>query len=500
MSIPNEQFRNGMHVHQRELFGAFDYRCQHRKLRTPQFFNCEWHRGARKTTALINLLIKEACRVPQTKHVYIAPTQVQAREIVWDDPMMIRVTLPDKREMGYKTDEDKMLVTFENGSMLKLGGANKPDAWRGLNAIGFGFDEWPLIKYTTWSEIVRPLLVRELHPNLDMFDVFRWAMFIYTPKGINHATDMFDNACCIGENGKLPECGAAEKMRPNTFASRLDGELSGILNMAELQRMRDEVQQGLIPQAFYDQEIKCSRVTSEEMTLITSEMIQLLNQYHKTTTKSFYDTRKIVSIDPAWGGDVCKIMGLVNCEVVDETDILDKQRNDQICQAAKVMASNIGTKNFIVDTVNGPGVFDGLAGDVANYNVQDFKSSHKATEKTGTRQSITYANKRADAYGYTATQIRNFNVGPIKSRELMRQLSIASRYKTQPTSGRLIIAPKAEIKKGTSKLPGLGCSPDDADAYVMGVWGTQYVQPETEGDVTVDFGAQYLVPDMIGAR
>ena len=480
MTIPNKQFDDGMHQHQKELFGAFDHRLRKLKTRTPQYFDLEWHRRARKTTALINLQIRECCRLAKTKHVYVAPTQVQARNIVWDDPNMIRAALPDKQEMGWKLNEQKMMVFFANGSMYKLGGADEPDSWRGIDGISFGFDEWALMKYTLWSEIVRPIIAGALHPSLDMELVFRWVMCTYTPKGINHATKRFDTSCMLGEGGTLPECGQAEMMLPNRYASRLNGEMSGILPAEELQNMRDEVARGEIPQSYYDQEIKCSRITTEAMTLITTAMIHDLNTYHDTTDVAPYETRRIVSIDPAWGGDVCKLMALENLRVVDQGQILDRQNNSDIAMAAKVMAQNLGTKNFIVDTVNMPGVAQTLQEDTAGYHVQFFKSSHKATEKDGSENAIRYANKRAEAYAYTAKQISNFAAGPIDSHELMRQLPAASIYKMQPTTGRLILLPKTEIKTGNKQRIGLGRSPDDADCYVMGVWGSQFVTAEHE--------------------
>lgn len=493
MSIPNEQFRAGMHAHQIELFAAFDQRVN-AGIRTPQFFHAEWHRRARKTTAAVNLLIKEVCRLPKSKYVYIAPTQVMARNIVWDDPNMLKAYLPEKREMGWKLNEQKMLVTFENGSMVKCGGSDEPDSLRGIDAVGVVSDEWSLIKENTWTEIFRPIIAGELHPDLMDYNVFRWALFLYTPKGINHATRMFDNACCIGEGGILPDCGTAPKLYPNTYASRLDGELAGIHTQSELNRMKEEVARGEIPQAFYDQETKCSRVTREEMTLITTELIYALNQYHEHTTISDGEIRKIVSIDPAWGGDVCEIMGMVNHEVKREKPLLDKHRTNEICMAAKLVAQDIGTKNFIVDTVNAPGVADGLAADDADYNVQYFDSRHKAKQKEDTREAVTFANKRAQAYHYTAKLIRTFEAGPIRSKELIRQLPIASRYKTQGGSGKLIILPKEKIKEE------LGCSPDEADCYIMGNWGLQFVEPEKESSHIVDFSdvCQELIPDSVG--
>ena len=474
MPFPSDEFTLGMHRHQREFFGHFDYRLDVLKRRNPQFFHLEWHRRARKTTAAINLLIRECCRVPNGKYVYVAPTEVQARNIIWDDPTMLRAYLPDKREMGWKRHE-KMLVTFENGSMLKIGGSDKPDSIKGIDAIGAVFDEWSLIKYETWTEVFRPIMAGPLHPRFDGIPLFRWAVFIYTPKGMNHATRMFDNACCLGRGGELPTCGVSKMLAANTFASRLDGELSGILIPSEIKAMKAEVARGEIPQAFYDQETRCSRVTAEEMTLITTEMMHELNEHHRLVHVTDIPIRKIVAIDPAWGGDVCQIYGMRNMEVICQKAILERHRGDAIAMAAKLVAQDLGTKNFIVDTVNDRSVFEALSGDAANYNCREFKSSRKPTEKEDSQTAIKYVNRRAEAYAFDAKMIRSRACGPIKDPELMRQLALASKYKTQPSSGKLIILPKDKIKVE------LGCSPDKADTHVMGVWGTQFVDPEPDG-------------------
>ncbi|NIP51035.1 MAG: hypothetical protein GWO26_03435, partial [Phycisphaerae bacterium] len=312
---------------------------------------------------------------------------------------MLRSYLPEKREMNWKLNEQKMTVFFENDSQYKIGGADDPNTWRGVDFIGVNIDEWSLIKENLWTEILRPVIAAAIPPHLEMYNVFRWANFMYTPQPIGmHAWMMFDDVCCLSSGGTLPVCGVAPKLKQNWFASRLDGELSGIIPEVQLKQMQKEVEEGKIPQEFYDQEIKCARVTAEEMTLITSIMLYELNQYHENTNTVVQEVRKIVSIDPAWGGDVCKLMGMVNYGIEKEKSLLDRYATGEIILAGKMLAQEIGTKNFIVDCVNDVGIADGLDADEAGYNVQRFKSSEKATEKTDTQQNIRFANKRAEAY------------------------------------------------------------------------------------------------------
>jgi hypothetical protein len=465
--IPNRNFCESAHEHQKELFNAFDRR-RISKIDAPQIFMCEWHRRCRKTTAAINLNIREACRFPGGKYGHIAPTQVMARNIIWDDPNMLRSYLPDKREMNWRLNEQKMLVSFKNGSLIKFGGADEPDSWRGTDFVGVTCDEWSMIKEQLWIEILRPVIGGPLPKNIRKYQPFRWALFLYTPLGLNHASIMFDDCCCLADGGTLPDLGAAEKLKPNTYASRVDGERSGIYSDDELRRMKAEM-----PPAIYDQEIKCRRVTSEEMTLITSEMLMSLNDFHKSNTDFSHDSYKIVSVDPAFGGDVCRMMAMENCRVIDNERIRDKHNTGDIVLAAKMLAKKINTKNFIVDSIgSGLGVADGLAADEAKYYVQYFNSSEKPNIKTDTFQSVQFANRRAEAYWVAAERVRRFEVGPVNSQELLIQLPIASRY-FQTGGGKMQIRPKEKIKEE------LGRSPDDADCWVMGVWGTQYIANDT---------------------
>ena len=482
MTIPSEQFISGLHRHQAEMLQAFDKQ-------QARFFILEWARRHRKTTLAINLLIRECCRVPRAKYVYVAPTQVMARNIVWDDPNMLKMYLPVKTEMSWETNEQKMQVVFENGSILKIGGSDNPDALRGIDAVGAVFDEWALIKENTWSEIFRPIIAGTISPHLEKLNIFRWAMFLYTPKGVNHASLMFDSAACINDGSILPECGKAAKMKSGWYASRIDGELAGLMKHNELEQAKKDM-----PKVFYDQEIKCRRVTNEEMTLITSEMLSQLQHYNETTHKTIMEVRRIVSIDPAFGGDICQLKGFENSRVVAEKQIKDKAKTSEIVFAAKVLAQQLNTKNFIVDCIGvGLGVVDGLAVDEADYYVQYFNSSHAPSSNAKAIPNTLFANKRAEAYFYTAEQIRVLNVDSITNMELFRQLPQASRYKIT-SSGKLQIISKEKIKEE------LGCSPDEADCYVMGLWGLQNVEPVSDKQIEIVKFRGVHIPKFIGAK
>lgn len=465
--IPSQEYLKMLDYHELEVLRAFDTPA------TPdspivRFLFQEWHRRAHKTTLFIRLAIREACKYPKSKYIYIAPTQVWARNVVWDDPTMLWDALPDKAEMDYTVNQQKMLVTFANRSMFKFGGSDEPDALRGPDCDGVGFDEWALHKYQIWGEIFRPIIAGSPKPGHRA----RWAMFMYTPKGYNHATKMFNNAANVESEGQLPINGAAKGCKPGYFASRLIADESGIIPREELDTMLQEIADGTLTQVEYDQEMQCKRNTDEERTLITSALLDRLNVVNWDSLRiTQRETRKIVAIDPAFGGDICALTGFENGRVVEKKRV-NWTLTHEVVFEGKEMARRMGTKNFIVDCIgNGKGVADGLKVDAMKYNVQSFNSSEKCED------SDLYANMKAQAVDWCAQEVRKLQVEPIMDPETRRQLVGLSRYKVT-NSGKMIMRSNDDTKKE------LGCSPDDGLSYIYGRWGIRRVKPETKRDTT----------------
>lgn len=461
--IPNKLFLGRLRTHERQVLAEFD-RAGTADRPLTRFFDLEWHRRAHKTTLAINLLIRDCCKYPKSKYVYIAPTQVWARQIVWDDPTMLWDALPDKAEMFWKPNEQKMLIKFDNGSMLKFGGSDEPKSLRGIDADGVVLDEFSLHKAEIWSEIFRPIIAGPPKPEHRP----RWAMFLYTPIGDNHATQMFNVASCVESIAELPDEGAAAFCKPGWFASRLSAEKSGIIEQSELELMKQEIADGTMTQANYDQEMLCKRLTDEERTLITSALLDRLNTVNWDSLRSVEtEIRRIVSIDPAFGGDICKLTGMENARIVEEKRVNWTMPHEVIFEG-KEMARRIKTKNFIVDCIgNGFSVSSGLKIDEAGYHVQAFDSAAKCED------SDRFANLKAQAVEYAAQEMRQLKVEPIKNPEVRRQLVALSRYKIT-NSGKMIMRSNDDTKKE------LGCSPDDGLSYIYGRWGIKRVIPENK--------------------
>ena len=401
-----------------------------------RFSILEIHRRARKTSTAINLLIRECDRHPKSRYVYVGPTFAEARRICWDDPNMLREALPDQRVLSWRLNEQHMIVKFGNGSVLQFVGGDDPDNLRGIDAEGFVFDEWAQQKEACWTEVLQPIFRQSKE---------RWAAFLYTPKGVNHAVQMFDRAACVGEGYALPTNGKADKMRDGWYVARLTASKSRIIPQDQLDAAKEET-----PVAFYDQEYECGRVTEEAMCLITSAMLDKLARKIRLSDR----LPRIVSCDPAFGGDACVSHAMQGSHVLEK---VVRRERDEIKVFGEVLA--LGNKwhvgSYVVDNIGiGRGICVPLR--QAKKHVIEVCSSGEASDK------VRFANFRASMWWDVMQAVRRTEIEYPMDEETRRQIPFATRYKVN-VSGRIQILAKDMIKKE------LGRSPDDAESWGMGV-------------------------------
>lgn len=423
MLIPTDKFRRNTFPWQFKVLKAFD-----KKLK--RFFLLKCHRRARKTTLILNLLIRECMRNENSVYPYVGPTYKQAKSIVWRDPNMLFSYLPPKELVPWESNESELIVTFPNGSILPIKGGDDPDSLRGLDAKGVGFDEWAMMKKEIWTEIFRPIIAQSGD---------RWAMFAYTPKGVTHATEM------------------EQQSEPwdDWFKVVIKASESGIIPKDELEKARREM-----PPWLYDQEFECADITDEELTLITSLLMESL----KGAKRVDKDVRRIVSCDPdcSISGDECVIYVFENTKIIDE-DIFHERDPGKIAFRVDMMCEKHSTPNIIVDNIGvGEGVHSPLARK-SNRNVQRFDAREKASD------SNRFYNKKAEALWYVMEQMQEKKVIYPESLLLRQDLSSV---RVKSSSKRIQLEPKIDTKKR------LGRSPDRGDAYLMGIYGQRYVEPE----------------------
>jgi hypothetical protein len=421
----------------------------------------EVHRRARKTATAINLQFRECDRFPKTRQAYVGPTFAEARRIVWDDPTMLREALPDKRVLSWKPNEQHMIVKFGNGSVWQCFGGDDPDSLRGVDAQGFVFDEWAMSKETCWTEVLQPIFRQ---------DPSRWVAFLYTPKGYNHATRMFDHAAYVDEGEPLPLMGAAPRCRPGQFALRLTADHSGIFQPDELQAIQDDPN---VTQEIYQQEYQCARVADEAFTLITSAMLAQLWAERERPRMA----KAIIACDPSMGGDACAIDVQWGYASIMHKSFRTRDTM-RIVGELRAISDETGILDFIVDSVGiGAGIAHRLSED-RRYRVQEFSSGEQAEEP------LRFANRRAEMWWHAREDVVNAECCR-PDEETCRQVPFGSRYKVG-SNGKIQMILKDKIREE------LGRSPDDAEAWALGREGMRHAR-ECAGKM-VEHVVEHIVP------
>ena len=143
-----------------------------------------WHRRAGKDICAWNFMICKA-----VEHVgiyyYIFPTFAQGRKVLWDG-----ITNDKRKFLDYipkdlidKTNSSEMKIRLINGSLIQIVGSDRYDALMGTNPTGAIFSEYSLQNPNAW-EYIRPIL--------DNPENNGWAVFVFTPRGSNHAKELYD--------------------------------------------------------------------------------------------------------------------------------------------------------------------------------------------------------------------------------------------------------------------------------------------------------------------
>ena len=112
---------------------------------------------------------------PRSWTFYVAPTQGQARQIMW------RTLLELGHSVSKKAHINNLDIELINGQTIGLRGADRPDTMRGVSLNYLVLDEYADIKAEVWEEILRPACADKEAP----------AIFIGTPKGRNHFYDLY---------------------------------------------------------------------------------------------------------------------------------------------------------------------------------------------------------------------------------------------------------------------------------------------------------------------
>ena len=119
-------------------------------------------------------------------YYYFFPTFAQGRKVLWDfidkDGFRVLDHLPKEMIFG-NPNSSEMKIRLMNGSLIQVIGTNDIDSIVGTNPRGCVFSEYSIQDPTAWT-LIRPILTENSG----------WAVFNFTPRGNNHARELYDMA------------------------------------------------------------------------------------------------------------------------------------------------------------------------------------------------------------------------------------------------------------------------------------------------------------------
>lgn len=124
------------------------------------------------------LLIVNALQADKGHVFYVAPTQGQARDIMWNT--LLELGAP----VIVGSHINNLQIKLVNGATISLKGGDRPETMRGVSLKFLVLDEYADIKPEVWDMILRPALA----------DQKGAALFIGTPMGRNHFYDLYKYA------------------------------------------------------------------------------------------------------------------------------------------------------------------------------------------------------------------------------------------------------------------------------------------------------------------
>src|SRR3990167_6831974 len=193
-----------------------------------------WHRKSGKEITCWNAIIKKA-QERVGNYWYIFPKLTQARKVLWEGINQNGMRFLDhvpKEILDGEPNSTTMFLRFKKGSTLQSIGSDTFDTSIGGNPLGVVFSEYWLTDPFVWSYL-RPILANN----------GGWAAFNFTPRGENHAYDLY----------KL-----AKADQKNWFCQLLTVNDTKVIAQDVLEQERREIIQLHGNDALYQQEYECN--------------------------------------------------------------------------------------------------------------------------------------------------------------------------------------------------------------------------------------------------
>jgi hypothetical protein len=195
-----------------------------------------WHRRAGKDLTCLQILYTKALQ-EKGNYWYVLPQKNQVRRSIWDGITSMGMKYIDfiPPEIVFKKNKTEMKVILRDpkdpekeGSIIYFLGGDNYDALVGAGIKGAVISEFALQKPNLYDLVIEPMLK----------ETKGWVIFNTTPRGENHAKDMFDFIA----------------KKEHYYASMLTIEDTGVVHPEDLEEERERGK----PEEVIQQEYYCS--------------------------------------------------------------------------------------------------------------------------------------------------------------------------------------------------------------------------------------------------
>ena len=308
-----------------------------------------WSRRSGKSKTVFNKQIVKALK-RKGIYYYFLPTYKQAKSVIWET--FVREHLPP--EVVANKNNTELTIELTNGSILHYAGCEDIDKHRGINPIDVVFDEFAEMKPEIWTAIIQPVL-RENKGTMTA---------IFTPKGKNHAYDLFQQA-------KNNESG-------NWFCSKKDVYETNSIDEEEIEGAKMEM-----PQALFQQEFECKFLDEAsavfrrvEQNVIHSDVLpESGKRYQLGVDLAKYNDYTVVTVTD---------LHTLHCYIVDRFNKIDWSLQIEKIEA---IARRYNDAEIWIDSTGvGDPIFEQL--DQRNLRVKEFKFTETSREQLLSHLSI----------------------------------------------------------------------------------------------------------------
>jgi phage terminase large subunit len=194
-----------------------------------------WHRRSGKEKTDIAGIVANKMLDRIGAYYYIFPELAQGRKIIWDGADKEGFRFIDhfpKELLAGKPNDTEMKLRYKNGSLFQIVGSDRFNSVMGTNPVGMVLSEYSLQDPACWGYF-RPILAEN----------GGWAIFNFTPRGENHAYDLYE---------------LAKNDPKNWFCSLLTVDDTGAISKEVLEQERAEIIRLYGNDALYQQEYYCN--------------------------------------------------------------------------------------------------------------------------------------------------------------------------------------------------------------------------------------------------